>query len=765
MSEDRDDRLYRLLPAHVRQRDSAQGEPLRALLRVIGAEYTAIEDDVSQLYEDWFIETCAEWVVPYLGDLLGVRGVQSIEAAGFSARAYVANTMDYRRRKGTASVLEALGRDVTGWPARVVEYFQRLDTTQFLNHLRLHRPRTSDIRDAELMDRVGGPFGEEVHTGEVRHIDNRRGRYNIPNIGLHFWRLSPYRVTEVSARRITGVTGSSRRLAYTFDPIGRDVPLFNSPATETEITQLAAEHNAPAPLRARLIGAVLRTPEDWAEAYAHYFPEDPPTGRATPAFRVYKDGVEVPREQLRIWLPWARRDPAEAETINGWPNMIPPEGTTLVDVERGRVLIHRATGEAVPSTVRVDYTYGFSADLGGGPYDRTATVTEAITEADWQMGVSARYVEETDPSLADARITDSIVTALNAWNTYASARWSTDGLPSKGVIAVMDNRTYSLTSSPNIKVPPGSTLSIIAADWPEDEDDDGVPTRFAGRVVASDLRPLLRGNLKIEGEAGGEVPGELHLNGLWVEGRVRVLPGDLGKLSVLHCNIEPGHGGVQVRGPTSGLPSLEKSNLRLAVVLQRSIVGGVILTQTVDSLTATECVIDQLLDASKADGVLSGADPTLAVHAPGTDATFEAVTVLGTLETRSLSADDSIFNKPLRVHRRQTGCLRFCFVPTDSQTPRRYRCQPELALSEAESSEASRVLATVVPRFTSTTPGQPGYAQLRHVTLPEIRLGAESGSEMGAFSFLYQPQREANAREALKQYLRFGLEAGLFFET
>ena len=53
-----------------------------------------------------------------VGDLLDVRGIQTYGGDGFSLRAYVANTLAYRRRKGTAAVLEQLARDVTGWPAR-----------------------------------------------------------------------------------------------------------------------------------------------------------------------------------------------------------------------------------------------------------------------------------------------------------------------------------------------------------------------------------------------------------------------------------------------------------------------------------------------------------------------------------------------------------------------------------------------------------------------------------------------------------------------
>ena len=47
----------------------------------------------------------------------------------------------------------------------------------------------------------------------------------------------------------------------------------------------------------------------------------------------------------------------------------------------------------------------------------------------------------------------------------------------------------------------------------------------------------------------------------------------------------------------------------------------------------------------------------------------------------------------------------------------------------------------------------------------EIAGGAEDGAEMGAFSFLQQPQRLANLTTALAEYLRFGLEAGMIEQT
>ena len=58
------DRLYELLPAVYRIRDQAQGEPLKALVEVVAEQVSVLEENIEQLYDDQFIETCAPWVVP-----------------------------------------------------------------------------------------------------------------------------------------------------------------------------------------------------------------------------------------------------------------------------------------------------------------------------------------------------------------------------------------------------------------------------------------------------------------------------------------------------------------------------------------------------------------------------------------------------------------------------------------------------------------------------------------------------------------------------
>jgi len=174
----------------------------------------------------------------------------------------------------------------------------------------------------------------------------------------------------------------------------------------------------------------------------------------------------------------------------------------------------------------------------------------------------------------------------------------------------------------------------------------------------------------------------------------------------------------------------------------------------------------------------------VSLDAPETALDLLRSSFFGDVVALSLSASDCIFDGLVQALRRQTGCVRFCYVPPGSAVPRRYRCQPDLetttriaALRDAALQESSvatpaeenairaEVAALIRPLFVSRRYGDPGYGQLEQRCALQIRNGAESGAEMGAFEFLQQPQREANLRDALDEYLRFGLAAGLFFVT
>jgi hypothetical protein len=141
---------------------------------------------------------------------------------------------------------------------------------------------------------------------------------------------------------------------------------------------------------------------------------------------------------------------------------------------------------------------------------------------------------------------------------------------------------------------------------------------------------------------------------------------------------------------------------------------------------------------------------------PGAPTTILSSTIFGGANVRALAlASESIFYEPVVAQRRQIGCVRFSFVPPGSVVPRRFRCQPP--------DEATA--GAVRPSFTSTTYGDPGYAQLTATCPRAISAGAADEGEMGAFHIVQSTQRVANLTANLDEYLRFGLEAGVFFAT
>ncbi len=174
---------------------------------------------------------------------------------------------------------------------------------------------------------------------------------------------------------------------------------------------------------------------------------------------------------------------------------------------------------------------------------------------------------------------------------------------------------------------------------------------------------------------------------------------------------------------------------------------------------------------------------------PGPPATLERTTVFGAVFVKELIlASETLFTLPLLAERRQAGCVRFSYVPVGARTPQRYRCQPDTEIAaqiteaERRAEAAGRTLSeeerdairdairdaverALVPAFTSTRYGRTAYGQLAPGCPTPIRTGAEDEGEMGAFHFLQQTQRVKNLRANLDEYLRFGLEAGIFFVT
>lgn len=717
------ERLYNLLPAFYRVRDKKEGEPLRALLAVIDTEIHAIENDIEGLYENWFIETCEDWVVPYIGDLLGVRNLQDIGSAGLSQRTYVANTIAYRRRKGTPSVIEQLARDVTGWHARVVEFFHLLATTQNMNHV-LPANTTLSLHDADGLDLLGGAFERAAHTVDVRRKDKNGGRYNIPNVGIFLWRLKSYSVTHSTAKNV-GVAEDQYAL-YTFSPLGNDAPLFNQPQTERDITHLAEEVNVPGMLRRRALREDLEKYHETNKT-GKVKPDNRYFGD-TPVLAVFADGFEIKPEFLMICNLCKWKEP-------GWK---PPEYVTQVAVDPvlGRLVF--LTGPQ-PTSVEVSYSYGFSGDMGGGPYERELMVAGQENDV-WNKTVS---MQDNNSKLnADY---DSLSKALTDWADPEN------GNRSNAIITITDNSTYEVNNN--------TAVDLLAG-------------RFLVIQANSGNRPTLRiidekGNvatLPINGLEGSDA--RLILSGLLIEGGIDVTGQCLELVQIVHCTLVPAF-----------RLSVTVAHMNIKVEIDHSITGPLCMPAEIKGLR----VLDSIIDSP--DREQFAISDGMEGPGPGPSTTIERTTVFGKVRVKEMtSASNVIFNDTVTVDHRQQDCVRYSFVPDGSQTSRRYRCQPDLEIAkqiedeekkgqaESTSFDMSRrelirteVFPRLVPAFTSIQYGDPDYGQL-HTSCPEqIRTGADDGSEMGAFHHLKQPQREANLRAALNEYLRFGLEAGILY--
>src|SRR4051812_2134312 len=165
-AEDFAQRLYARLAGQYRVFDAERGQPLLALLRVIGEQVANVRQDLDALWDNFFIETCDDWVVPYLGALVGTNLLA--HPVGQSNRLDVRKTVLWRRGKGTPGMLQGLAAAISGWPATLVEFFQSLGWSQNLNHLRPNRPLAPDLRATYPLSRLGRADDPLAHAADFR---------------------------------------------------------------------------------------------------------------------------------------------------------------------------------------------------------------------------------------------------------------------------------------------------------------------------------------------------------------------------------------------------------------------------------------------------------------------------------------------------------------------------------------------------------------------------------------------------------------------
>jgi hypothetical protein len=694
------DKLWNLLPELYRAEDvddyADRKGPLREVVERIGVQAAIVRRSIDRLWEDQSIETCDDWVIDYLGDLLATNLVASLDARG--RRIDVGKTIYYRRRKGTVGLLEELATDITGWSVRVVECFHRLSRTRHGLDPAIGPSAEADDRRGQLQ-RAQRLVGTWTRTGaggfaDLRHVhgaklartafdeffytaDVRRGRGmtgwpNIPRLAVFTWRLKSFPVLQVTPVRDSSCTRQYQQ--YTFDPTGRDIPLFaagDHPHGDRWVSP--SEHQVPGPISWDLLeGAFVGLYGDDDELRSlrvHRY-----VGGAVDPYDLVPD-TQVSQDRRvstgRFWI-----DPVRGRIITPAP---PPS----------------TGGRASP--FRVDYHYGFSSEVGAGGYVRPARQFERPATC--------------PPPLPVSRI-----------------RGSADGqtvppvppLPiATGTIEIADSLTYhQVTQCPAVR---------------------DVELR-----AMSTQRPLIRpepiADWVFTGAADDAV---LVLDGLFVSGVDIVLRGSFDRVTLSCCTLDPGR--WQKAKPGTPAQWAEAVDTRLLTASRLRIDGRV--RQLVIERSITGPIVDtggQLASLLLRDSIVQAARPQVhALEMGSGEAALERSTILGTSRLHRLDASECILHDVATVDDTQHGCVRFTAWPAGSVLPRKYR------------SVSIRPRASL---FAALDFGAPAFAQLVATASEAITAGAEDGAEMGAFAREKSAIKERSLLIKYQEYLPLGLE-------
>lgn len=420
------------LPETYRDRDDrpVPAGQLESYVALFEELFGAIRENIESLYHDFFIETCDDWVIPYLGDLLGTS---PLSGDPWTLRADVADTIALRRRKGTLGAVELLAFDLTGWAARGVELRENLLWTQHLNHQRPDaggrpplgppgpprwaavRGGTVSLRDPAELALLGTPFDAFAHTPDVKAPAFGALRYNLPNLAIFLWRLESYRLPVIKplAVKVAQAAGADFVVRVQVDPVppnglsgpytrpgnepaGRPVRLFNShrlslfdrrregtDKLDARALQplLVPLDQAPGPIPRERLGQGARNgiatgaPEHYL-AVETYDPANPaldPVNLGAAGLQLHVPGDEFPGERWpAAGSPWTVR----GANLCAWEEGLQPplaDREIAVDPVIGRIAVGLAVEARADALVRdlwLTYSYGAPGPVGAHPVPR-----------------------------------------------------------------------------------------------------------------------------------------------------------------------------------------------------------------------------------------------------------------------------------------------------------------------------------------------------------------------------------------------------------
>jgi len=711
-----DDTLYNLLPAIYRMRDAAPGYPLRTLLRAIAGQADELAADIGHLYDNWFIETCDDDLVPYFAELVGLSlgpsrptgaDASNSGADAIWRRAQVADAIADRSRTGSFSVLEQLATQATGWPALAIELRRRALATQSVRMPDIGRRRLIDLADADALELLPTPLSDAAPLTDVRRLSSHRtaGTTDPSAVAVWLWRLVAEQVSRAPA-----ASAGAEENCYTFDQLGRDLALAVIPA---------GDRAASPPTELDVAGTISRRalrlrPEDY------YGPAR--------SICVYRDGRPVARSDILV------------ADLSRWHERT-PDGRVSIDPQLGRI----AFPERHPPEEEISVTcahLGIGV-IGGGSYQRPLP---PVTATVYSVGPGGY---------------PSIRLALEAWRAAKEK-----GHVPSAVIEITGDGVYrehldirlAAAEHLEIRAAPGCRPVIIPV-----ETGGGRPDRLRVRGA---------------GHPGTADPPAFALDGVWVARHSLDLYGSFAGVRLRHCTLVPA-GGLAGTGPDEDRrrPSLVVHGMPCPIAISDSVVGRIRVESPETGFEPLPLrVCDSVLDASDLRGrAVLGADDRPA----WVRLSLSRVTVLGGAEVHSTGlVEDSILTGTLDCERRQTGSVRFCYLAPGSRTPRRTSCQPDVALTRVGAEIAAGSLAArdrgrlealaaarLVPRFDSVQFGQPAYARLAGDAGPELTRGAHDEGELGAYHNQWQPLAVTDLRTQLRQFVPPGVDIDIRFAT
>ncbi len=755
--------LFERLPAIYRERDADPGSAgqFEAYVGLIDEVFAALDDHIEAFYHDHFIETCADWTVPYIGDLLGVS---HLKGDAWTLRADVARSVALRRRKGTLGAIEQLAFNLTGWAAHAVEMRERMVWNQHLNHPRPDRgglppftgPRhiaepvrhgTVTLRDPGVLTLLGGAFDQFARVADVKPAGSSWANPNLPNLAVFLWRLKDYQIpvsapVHVATTTVAAAAPDEAAFAaqYLVHPLGRPQQLFNLHRfdPERDPPRLAVPDRTPGPMPAARLddGPPTGNASEYisAETYAGSRPDD--SGAGAVGLVIHLPDVPF------AGTAWTTR----GANLCAWEGGLSPplrRREIVIDPVRGRLLLGIADdvveGEALRRGLRISATTAAPGPTGAHPVDRPETPEFWLGEAVVSRRVSAHpgglSLEAALANLSDpgppviVEIADSMVHPLDLG--AVAGIFFENGEPAIRLARPLWIRALS------------GQRPIIALRQ---------PLRLRPAAVAGPGAEALRDRLDVHLEGLF-----LTLRGAPVAGRPIIAQAAVNRLVLDGVTLDPaGHVAPDgIRQPMQAALGLANDYgfadageaavfaERPAIVLSRSITGPIAVG---DSFTLD--VTDSIVDGG--DGV--GAGPTgFAIAAPanpgaawGPALTVSGATFFGWVRVKAATGTGGIWVHPLEVRDHQSGCISHSYFAAAGN---------RLPQHNAAIFGGSAPLA-----FTSEVFGTPGYGQLaRGRADRRLHEDGPNADQMGAFGYQLETHRWKNLSIRLREFTPVGV--------